>query len=70
MPKQDKGKKDKPDKNAKKVLKDFLKARKQSTKTKAQWDAIIEALIPDAEDLDNEQIAARLRGWMRGLPKG
>jgi len=70
MPEKDKGKKNKPDKQAKKVLKDFLKARKQSTKTKVQWDAIIEALIPDAEDLDCEQIAVRLRGWMRGLPKG
>ena len=70
MPKKDKGKKDKPDKNAKKVLKDFLKSKKAKNKTQAQWVAIIEALIPDAEDLDYEQIAGRLRGWMRGFPKG
>ena len=69
MPKK-KDKKAKPDKQAKKVLKDFLKAHKQNGKTKQQWDALCEALIPDAEDLTNEDIAGRLRGWMRGFPKG
>ena len=69
MPKKDKGKKDKPDKQAKKVLKDFLKAHKQTGKTKKEWDAIIEALIPDAEGLTNEEIGERLRVWMREFPK-
>jgi len=64
-----KDKKAKPDKQAKKVLKDFLKARKQSIKTKEQWDNICEGLIPDAEDLTYEDIAGRLRGWMRTFPK-
>ena len=69
MPKKDKTKKAKPNKQAKKVLKDFLKARKQSTKTKKEWDDICEGLIPDAEDLTYEDIAERLRGWMRGFLK-
>ena len=68
MPKK-KDKKAKPDKQAKKLIKDFLKARKQSTKTKQQWDDICEGLIPDADELDNEEIAERLRGWMRGFLK-
>jgi len=69
MPKKDKGKKDKPTKQEKKVIKDFLKARKQKGKSKQEWDAICEDLVPDDEDLDNEQIAGRLREWMRGFPK-
>ena len=64
-----KGKKDKPDKKAKKELKDFLKARKQQGKTKQEWNVVCEALIPDAEDLDNAQITERLRDWMRTFPK-
>ena len=65
-----KDKKAKPDKQEKKKLKDHLKGKKPKYKTKAQWDAIVEALVPDAEELDNEQIAERLRGWMRQFPKG
>ena len=64
-----KDKKSKPNKQAKKLIKDFLKARKQKGKTKQEWDDICEALIPDAEDLTYEDIAGRLRGWMRGFPK-
>ena len=45
------------------------KKDKKSKPTKQEWDTIIEALIPDAEDLDNEQIAEKLRGWMRTFPK-
>jgi len=69
MPKK-KDKKAKPDKKAKKLLKDFLKARKQKGKTKKQWGDICEGLIPDDEDLTYEQIAERLRGWMHEFPKG
>ena len=64
-----KDKKAKPDKQAKKVLKDFLKAHKQKGKIKKEWADICEALIPDNEDLTYEEIAERLRGWMRAFPK-